>query len=123
MVSIKTISLRKQADMLHFRARRLNYQLKYLESIMLWMKRQEFSEAHEVYHSMIRQYEALGKQKQELLLLEEALRRVCDKYDRTEQRIIESEEKCLKIRGYVNIISLSRIREQLRELGMHMTNQ
>lgn len=120
MVSIRTESLRGQADVLYREALHYSNRFLALEECISWVKRQEFDEANEIYRVLTRQYEELAGQKKELILMSEAMRRICDKYDTAERKIVEGQEVYRKPAGYVGEVNLKHIRSQLSELGIHL---
>lgn len=123
MVSIKTDSLRGQAELLNREVFHYNYRFQVLNDCLHWLKRQEFEEVYEIHRVLVRQCDEMKQQKRELAMLAEAMYRICDKYDRTEQTIIENGEAFQKLAGRVEAVNLDRIREQLSQLGMRMAEQ
>lgn len=111
MVSVRTEPLRIQAENLRKEAFRYNYRIAQEETCIAWMKAQEFDEAGELCRALAKQREALIKQKRELLMLAEALHRICDRYDRAEQKIVDSGEARQTAWGNVVAVDLLNIRQ------------
>lgn len=122
MVSVRTEPLRIQAENLRKEAFRYNYRIAQEETCIAWMKAQEFDEAGELCRALAKQREALVKQKRELLMLAEALHRICDRYDRAEQKIMESGEARQTAWGNVVEVDLLNIRQWI-DAKLSMSDQ
>lgn len=121
MVTIHTGRLRDQSEILNQEALQYNHRLSELETCIVWLRRQEFEEADELLRLLHRQYEKLGRQKEEMLRLSGLLQRICGRYETAEQEIVESTEASRKLKGYVKTMQLSDIREHLAVLGIRIT--
>lgn len=121
MVNIKIETLRGQAEILNREADRYAGRIEGMEAVIAWMRRQEFGEAkEEIYRKLVRQRDSLWQQRREMFLLAEALRRICERYDRTEESIIESGDAYQKSGGQIGSVDLSGIRERLFRMGIHL---
>ena len=120
MVKVKTEMLRFQADIIKKETIHYEYSLQIIQESISWIKQQEFDELDEIHQILLKEYENLEEQKKKLLLLSDALQRICDKYEKTELLIIEQGETCQKLAGYVEWVNLKGIRNRLNELGIHL---
>lgn len=120
MVSVRTERLRKQAELLSREARRYDYKFPVLEDSISWLRQQEFDEKNEIQRVLTRQNEELREQKRELVVLAEAMRRICDKYEKAEQRIMDSGEMPQKTNGRVEWVELEHIKVKLSGLGISL---
>lgn len=123
MVNIKTERLREKADAMNREALHYNYRFQTIEECISWIKNQEFDEKEELQRVLARQYEELREQKREILLLSGVMQRICDKYDETEQRIMEDRDIYRKFIGYVKMVDLVQMRDELSLLGIHVTDK
>jgi hypothetical protein len=123
MTGIQTEKIKTQAELLIREANYFEYYLTTLESCIAWIKQQDFGEAVEIHRTLTIQYDNLKQQKRILLLLGTVMERICDKYDRTEQMIIDKGEEFRVIRGSVEMAELISIRTQLVKLGIDIVEQ
>lgn len=120
MVSIKTESLREQAEELNRTALQYDHRFAVLEECSSWLRRQEYDETNSIYRVLVREQEKMQQQKRELLLLAEGLRRISDRYDRTEERIMENEEMFTKTPQNIQWMDVGGLRDRLSELMKNM---
>ena len=120
MVSVRTEWLREQAELLNREACRYDHRSAALEDSISWIRQQEFDEKKEIQRALARQYEELRQQKKALLLLAGAMRRICDKYEKAEQRIIDCGEMPPKMNGHVTWVELEHIKVKLHGLGISL---
>lgn len=123
MVSIKTERLREKADAMNREALHYDYRFQTMEECIFWISHQEFDEKEELQRVLARQYGELREQKRELLLLSGVMQRICDKYEETEQRIMEDRVVCRKFTGFVKMVDLVQMRDKLSLLGIHVTDK
>lgn len=123
MVSIKTERLRELAEILNREAVHYDHRFRALEESISWVRRQEFNEANEIHRVLMREYDELRQQKKAMMLLAEAILRICDKYDKTEQKIVDSGETCEKLIVRADWINLEHMRRLLVKVGLDMTDQ
>lgn len=123
MVSIKTEALRELAESLNREAVHYDHRFRVLEESMLWIKRQEFEETNEIHRVLMKQYDDLIEQKKAMLQLAEAIRRICDKYDKTEWQIILSGVIAKRVEVHVDWVKLERMRSLLATVGLDMADQ
>ncbi len=122
-ISVKTTGLREQADKLNREALRYNRRFSEMEDCISWMRRQVFDGADEVYHMLKKQNEEMMHQKKDLLLLGESLRRISDKYDRTEERIIEQGEQVYSARLVIHPeVMLKQLNQMLKNMGLQVSD-
>lgn len=121
MISIRTEVLRAQAEDLGRAARHYEYYLPVLEEGIAWGKCQEHREIKETVRCLEILYEELAQQKKELALLEAAMQKICDKYDRAEQRILDSQEIPQKAAAVIGRVNVEYLQDLLSELDIHMT--
>lgn len=121
-VSVKTAGLREQASELNREAHRYNRRFQEMEEVISWLKWQEFDGADELYHTLRKQNEEMTRQRRNLLLLTEALKRICDKYDRTEQEIMEQGERRTQW-GEVQSLDIAELANNLLKMGLQVSGQ
>lgn len=121
MVSIRTEVLRAQAEGFSRAARRYEYYLPVLEEGIAWGKCQEHREIAEAVRCLERLCGELVQQKKELALLEAAMQKICDKYDRAEQRILDSQEIPQKPAAVIGRVNVEYLQALLSELDIHVT--
>lgn len=119
MVNIRTEVIREQAELLGRTAQHYDYWYPELEKCAAWIRQQEMKEKEEIHWILKKQCEEAAKQRRELKLMAEALRRICDKYEKTEQSIVNSMEPDYKKMGHIETVQLKQLRSQLSELGLH----
>lgn len=123
MVSVKTNVLKRQADNLKKNVQRYDDRCSVIEECMNWLKVQEFDGKEEIRRVLFRQHGDLIRQKKELLMLSEALWRICEKYEKTEQMIADYHEKLQGTEGYVNMVDLTHICDYLSKWGFRTADE
>ena len=122
MVSINTEQLRKQADNLTGQSRRFARSQAALEEVLVWMKQQEFKDVGQLIRGIEQQREALEEQRSRMLLLVDGLQRICDKYDSTEQKLVDIAEISPGISGCIEKVDLDYINKFVMVYGgLHLT--
>lgn len=122
-ISVKTAGLREQADKLNREALRYNRRFSEMEDCISWVRRQDFDGADEVYRTLKKQNEEMLRQRKSLLLLGESLRRISDKYDRTEERIIDQGEHIYSGRLVVcSPVILNQLNQLLKNMGLQVSD-
>ena len=122
MVSINTEQLRKQADNLTGQSRRFARSQAALEEVLVWMKQQEFKDVGQLIRGIEQQREALEEQRSRMLLLADALQRICDKYDSTGQKLVDIAEISPGISGCIEKVDLDYINKFVMVYGgLHLT--
>lgn len=101
-------------------AHHFDYRILVLEETVSWLKRQEFDEAGELLYILLKQCEELRRQRRTLLAMTEALRRTAEKYDRAEQRIIDSQEIYQRIPAEIEAVDLRTVRDRIANLGLRL---
>ncbi len=95
MINVETGKLRESAIRLHNLSANCNHRLLSLQETILWLREQEFRDTRDLSRALKKQYEELRTQKNELKLLSDALIRISDTYEKTEQRITEEQTSML----------------------------
>lgn len=121
MVNINTAKIRQDADILQKEARQYGHRFDALAGTMSWLRRQEFDEADELHRVLKRQYEELESERKSLMMLSEVLSRISDKYENTEEDLVESGEIMHGSRLYVvQMFDLRYLTQNLCEMGFRM---
>ena len=121
MFSINTAKIRQEADILQKEARQYEHRLEALEETMSWLRRQDFDEAEELHRVLKRQYEELGSERKSLMMLSEVLLRISDRYENTEEDLVENGEAMHSIRLYVvQMFDLHQLTQNLCKMGFRM---
>lgn len=89
MVSIDTERLRVQAENLTKQSKRIIRSCHALDTVLIWLKYQEFEDKNQLLHNMEMQYEELEEEGSRMFLLAEGLQKVCDKYDAVEEKLAD----------------------------------
>lgn len=123
-ISVKTVSLNEQADELNREALRYNRWQNDLEETLTWIRAQDFEGADEMHRTLKKLSEEMMHQKKDLRVLEESLRRISGKYERTEEKIIESgEQQVFRREWTVQSVDLSSITGRLSQMGVKVAGE
>lgn len=105
-----------QAQQMKRAAQQYDRRILVLENCIHWIRQQETRDAALMHRTLVRQWEDMKHQRRTLFLLVDTLQCICDKYGRTEQRILDSQEIYREITGVISAVDLISIREQLQDL-------
>lgn len=123
-VSVDTAGLKEQADELNREALRYDRWLEELEETVSWIHTRDFEGAEELHRVLKQQGEEMARQKRGLLVLEESLRRISEKYQRTEEKIAESgERQMLPEKWSVEDVDLEPLSGRLSDLGLQLSGE
>lgn len=123
-INVKTTALRRQAEELNREAARYNRRFAELQEVIAWVRRQDFKGAEEMCSTLKKQNIELEQQKCDFLLLSRALYRIGDKYDRTEQELVEAGERNLLVsRWGIRKVDISWVYLKLYKIGLQMSDE
>lgn len=120
MLSINTNKLRKAAELLDREAPHYNERLSVLDDCMIWLKHQEFREQEELIHLLKVQHETMMQEQKKLFILSRTLKNVCEVYEDTEQKIVESRRFAWAMPGIIHTVKLKKIKSYLESCGLQI---
>ncbi|MCD7884783.1 MAG: hypothetical protein LUI87_13930 [Lachnospiraceae bacterium] len=130
MLSVKTETLKKAAIIFKNEAANLGRRLLQMQDTISWIRRQEFSEALELRHALEKEYEEIEAQRKDLLQLSEALTRICDKYEKTEEKVVGAQDSLLRLQvksifemDPSLVIRLKPLISQMKALGIDIPDE
>ncbi|MCD8103782.1 MAG: hypothetical protein LUF35_01965 [Lachnospiraceae bacterium] len=126
MVSVETATLKKTAIRLNNYAANLSKRLLGIQDTISWIRRQDFPEAGELRRALEKEYGELEKQKKDMLRLSEALTRISDKYEKTEEKIVMSQNlrtRILAVSDASFLVTLQPLISQIKALGIEVPEE
>lgn len=121
MISIRADALRAQTDVLNMKYRNYTYFLPKMDECIVWIRQQEFDEVDEICRILRKERENIQEQRREFLVLSEMLGRICDRYVRAEQEIVDSLQNWKRAEGQVGAVKLESLQRLLKEAGISIS--
>lgn len=97
-----------------------------IQDTISWIRRQDFPEAGELRRALEKEYGELEKQKKDMLRLSEALTRISDKYEKTEEKIVMSQNlrtRILAVSDASFLVTLQPLISQIKALGIEVPEE
>ena len=121
MISIRADALRAQTDVLNMKYKHYTYFLPKMDECIVWTRQQEFDEVDELCRILRKERENLQEQRREFLVLSEMLGRICDRYARAEQEIVDSLQNWKRAEGQIGAVKLDSLQRLLKESGISIS--